>query len=394
MSFRILLVADDASVQHMVRESFEPFHRDLEVSISRGQADAVSKMDGAPFDALVTDSRLGGTDCIELLTEARRRQPQATRIALSDPGDAITLVRLGSLAHRVLSKPCDPDELRGAVQRARSLRELLTTPSLAVVVGRLGSIPTLSTLYTRIADELNFPDYSLAAVGNLVAQDIGIAAKLLQMANSALIGLRKPATTPLQAVRVLGAELTRTLVLAADLFSRYNPASLRPFSIEALWDHSRAVAELAGEIATIERAGDRVIREAALAGLLHDIGKLTLASQLPGPYREILSLIRSAGLTAAEAERRVLGASHAEIGAYLLGLWGLPDAIVEAVAWHHRPAECPGNTFTALTVVHAADAIIRAPDGVMPDLPYLQRLNLAERFEVWQRLPTTRTKAE
>lgn len=277
------------------------------------------------------------------------------------------VVQLVALAHRVLSKAGPPGELLAAIERAHSLRELLGSRSLAALVGRLTSVPALSAVYARIAEELAFSDYSLAAVGSLVSQDVGISAKLLQMANSALVGLRKPASTPAQAVRILGADLTRTLVLAADLFSRYNPHALKPFSIEAVWEHSQAVAELAAAIAVAERADEKVARECALAGLFHDIGRLTLASQLTGPYKEVLSRMRGENLTAVEAERAVLGTSHAEVGAYLLGLWGLPDGLVEAVAWHHNPGGCPGGGFAPLTAVHAADAILLEARGTQPD---------------------------
>lgn len=386
MSLRVLFVTQDHALQRTIREMFSPNQREWEVHLSRGGREALMRLDEPAFDALVTDSRIAGSDCMELLTEARRRQPLTARIALSDPGDQDNLVRLVSLAHRVLRKPCNPDELRGAIHRAHSLRGLLNSPSLAAVVGRLGSVPALSTLYTRIAEELTFPDFSLSAVGDLVSQDLGIAAKLLQMANSALVGLRKPVATPGQAVKILGAELTRTLVLAADLFSRYNPNSLRPFSIEALWDHSQAVGTLATEIASVETRDERIIRESALAGLFHDIGRLTLASQLPAPYKEVLMLIRSENLSDAQAERRVLGTSHAEVGAYQLGLWGMPDGLVEAVAWHHNPGGCPGTAFTPLTAVHAADTIMHAREGFIPDWDYLDRLGLNHRYEVWMKL--------
>jgi len=386
MSCRVLFVSDDVNAQRAFRLSFAPLRREWDVTVARGGTDAVRRLDGPGFDALVADSHLIGVGCADLLMEVRRRHPPTARIVLADRREPEELVRLLTLTHRVLQKPYDPAELQAAIQRAYSLRELLNSPSLASVVGRLASVPALSTLYSRIADELMTPDYSLAAVGDLVAQDLGIAAKMLQMANSALIGLRRPATTPNQAVKVLGADLTRTLVLAADLFSRYNPNSLRPFSIEALWEHSQAVAGLAGAIAACERHDDRLSRESALAGLLHDIGRLTLASQLSGPYREVLGIIRTEGLSAADAERRVLGTSHAEVGAYLLGLWGLPDAIVEAVAWHHNPGGCPGGAFTPLTAVHAADAIVRAGEGAKPDAEYLNRLGLADRWGRWLEL--------
>lgn len=392
MTRRVLFVADDPNLQRVLRLMAEPLQEEWTAYFSHSGPDAYSRLDEAAFDTIVADTRLAATDCGDLLMEVRRRYPQTVRIILAGTGEQDNLVRLVSLAHRVLPKPCDPLELESAIQRAHSLRELLASPSLAAVMGRIGSIPILSTLYTKIAEELTFPDYSLATIGELVSQDPGIAAKMLQMANSALVGLRKPATTPAQAVRILGADLTRTLVLAADLFSRYNPNSLRPFSIEALWEHSQAVGQLAGEIATAERAGERVIRESALAGLFHDIGRLMLASQLPGPYREALALMRTDCLTAAAAEVRVFGASHAEVGGYLLGLWGMADPLVEAVAWHHNPLGCPGVTFTALTAVHAADAIERMEEGVEPNMEYLKRLGLEDRWEVWTQLPKQREK--
>lgn len=385
MSGRVLLVTDDASAGRALRAAFAPLQGEWEATVARGAVDALRRLDGPSYDALVTDAQLAGVGCAELLLETRRRHPPTARLVLADANTG-ELVRLVALAHRVLPKKGDPTELLGAVQRSYSLRALLGNSSLASVVGRLASVPALSTLYTRIADELMTPDYSLAAVGELVAQDLGIAAKLLQMANSALVGLRKPATTPNQAVKILGADLTRTLVLAADLFSRYNPASLRPFSIEALWEHSRAVAELAGAIAASERVDERMTRESALSGLLHDIGRLTLASQLSGPYKEVMTLIRTENLQPAAAERRVLGTTHAEVGAYLLGLWGLPDGLVEAVAWHHNPSGCPSGTFTPLTAVHAADAIVRSAEGAHPDAEYLARLGLSDRWGAWAAL--------
>lgn len=382
MSGRVLFVTDDANTQRLARQAFAPVQPEWEVHMARGGAEVLRLISGPAFDSVVLDNQLAGISCTELLLEVRRRHPRTARMVLA-PAGSPEVVQLVAVAHRVLPKPCPPAELVNAVQRAYSLRELLGTSSLVSVIGRLTSVPALSTLYTQIADTLMQPDYSLAAVGQLVSQDLGIAARLLQMANSALVGLRKPAATPSQAVKILGADLTRTLILAADLFSRYNPNTLRPFSIELLWEHSQAVAELAGAIAAAERADERVIRESALAGLLHDIGQLTLASQLAGPYREVMKAMRIDNLPAEEAERQILGTSHAEVGAYLLGLWGLPDAMVEAVAWHHHPSGCPSAGFTPLTAVHAADTILHAAENAEPDAEYLARLGLSNRWSHW-----------
>jgi hypothetical protein len=89
----------------------------------------------------------------------------------------------------------------------------------------------------------------------------------------------------------------------------------------------------------------------------------------------------------------VLGTSHAEVGAYLLGLWGLPDGLVEAVAWHHNPGGCPGGGFTALTAVHAADVLLLEAHGAVPDWPYLARIGLSDRFAAWRILAYERAAA-
>jgi putative nucleotidyltransferase with HDIG domain len=384
MSRRVLFVTGEPGLTAALGRLLGPGGRDWEMISYPSGPKAFDAMAEQAADVFVADTRLASSE--EWLAEVRRRYPQTVRIVLADAQNRLELVRLSNFVHRVIVRPCSPADLLEAIQRAVSLQEFLRSPSLAAIVGRLGSVPSLPALYTRIIAELERPDFSLETIGELVSQDVGIAAKLLQMSNSALMGLRRPTTTPSQAVYILGAELTKALVLAAGIFSRYDPAAIRPFSIEALWDHSQKVADLAGRIAAEQGAGDMVVREAALAGLFHDIGQLTLASQIPGPYREVLSLVRNDKIPVAEAEQRILGATHAEIGAYLLGLWGIPDRVVEAVAWHHTPAKCPGESFTPLTAVHVADALVRPDDAANLDMSYLMRLKLEDRVGVWARL--------
>jgi HD-like signal output (HDOD) protein len=383
---RILFVADDPHLHRFLRQLMEPLEEEWQAAYSRGGSEALRCLEDGSYAIIMTDVRLAAGFCQELLLQARERTPQVVRIVMAGPGDQELLLRVLPLVQRIVAKPCDPAELYATLQRTQSLRELLQSPEVVAMVGRLGQIPTLSTLYSRIADELMKPDYSLAKVGELVSQDPGIAAKLLQVANSALIGLRRPATTPSQAVRVLGGELTRTLVLAADLFSRYNPAQLRPFCIDQLWEHSQSVAALAGRIAQIERMDERNTRDSTLAGLFHDIGQLLLASQLPEAYRDVFQLSRRENLPLARAEKEILGATHAEVGAYLLGLWGLPDPLVEAVAWHHLPEQCPGMIISPLTTVHAAEALLSEREGERPHIAYLERLGLDDHWDRWLEL--------
>jgi putative nucleotidyltransferase with HDIG domain len=329
--------------------------------------------------------RMPGMDGDELLSTVRRLYPLTVRVVLTGQCTREAMLRLARLAHRVFTKPCDPDELKAAVRRACTLQDLLGSPPLVALVGQLGSLPTPPALYTQIVRELERPDGSLAEVGELIARDVGMAAKLMQMANSSLLGLRNRAATPTQALQALGAETTKALILMSDVLTRYNPAAIHPFSIDGLWDHSHEVAALAGAIAQAE-VGPSQAADARLVGLLHDVGRLTLVSQRPTEYREVFQLARERHLALVDVERQVFGATHAEVGAYLLGLWGLPSAVVEAVAWHHAPGSCPATAFGPLAALHAAEGILAPEEGGPADATYFTALGMTDRLPVWVEL--------
>ena len=382
MSRRVLFVDDEPMLLGALQRMLRPMRGEWEMHFAPGGAEALALMAARPFDVIVTDMRMPGMDGAELLAEVCRRYPLTMRVVLTGQCSAETMMRLASTAHRVLHKPCGPETIKTTIQRTCSLQELLRSEQLAALTGRLPTVPSPPALYVAIVEELKQPEPSLEKIAVLMAQDIGMAAKLLQLANSALLGLRWPVPTVSQAVLVLGLETTKALVLAAGVFARYDPAALAPFSINNLWQHSQEVGALARRIAAEEGAEREVALDAAFGGLLHDIGRLVLAAQLPEAYKKVLELVERDGLAVTEAEAHVFGATHAEVGAYLLGLWGLPEALVEAVAWHHRPSQCPGRDFTVLTAVHAADTALPGGDGV-PDVEYLERLGLRDRMPVW-----------
>lgn len=385
MQRRVLFVDDEPNILDGLRRMLRPLRNEWEMRFASSGPDALTQLTAQPADVLVTDMRMPGMDGDALLGEVRRLHPLTVRIVLTGQCTREAMLRLVRLAHRVFSKPCDPDALRVAVQRACALQDLLYSSTLVALVGQLGSLPTPPALYDQIIAELEKPDGSTAEIGKLVAQDVGLTAKLMQMANSALLGLRNPTPSPVQAVQALGTETTKALVLVSDVLRRYDRAAIHPFSIDDLWDHSRAVAGLAGSIAQAE-AGRTQAADARLVGLLHDVGRLTLVSQQPEQYRQVFRLVRDEKLTIVQAERQIFGATHAEVGAYLLGLWGLPNPVVEAVAWHHTPSACPGSPFGPLTAVHAAETILALDEGGPADMSYLEKLGLGHRLTVWSEL--------
>jgi HD-like signal output (HDOD) protein len=286
-----------------------------------------------------------------------------------------------------LSKPCDPQELVLRLGQTFAMRDLLSNPALQTIVSSLRSIPSLPTLYGEITEALRSQDPSLAQIERIIAKDVAMAAKILQLANSAFIGARGRVSGLLQAVSLIGTETVRTLVLSVHVFSQFDGNSEIAAYLPALWDHSVAVASLARHIASSESRTKAVAEESFTAGLLHDVGQVVLLAEMPREYRHILE-INQGSILALELEH--LGCTHAQVGAYLMSIWGLPVPLVHAVAFHHCPAEAAETQFSSLTAVHAADAIVGMTDpspvvrNIELDMDYLDRLGLREREASWR----------
>lgn len=376
---RVLFVDDEPNVLDGLRRTFRSFRQEWDMRFANGGREALAAMAANPIDVLITDMRMPEMAGDELLDIVRDRHPAVVRIVLTGQCTRESMLRLIPLAHRIFSKPCDPAELKAAVVRAASFQKLIWNPSLIALIGQMGSLPTPPVLHTRILEAIENPDGSIAEVGKLIGCDIGLASKLMQIANSAWVALRQPTTNPVHAVQVLGLDTTKAIVLAAGVFNRYDPKTLAPYSIDNVWEHSCAVGALAEKIMSQEGDAKRA-GEARLAGLLHDVGRLTIACQQPETYKRVLHLVHETGVNLVEAERQVLQVSHAEAGAYLLGLWGLPSSIVETVAWHHTPCECPGISFDVLSAVHLAEAMLAPAEAKASIQAYLEHLGLSHRL--------------
>jgi putative nucleotidyltransferase with HDIG domain len=387
----ILFVDDEPRVLEGLRRMLRPLRHEWQMAFASGGVEALEILAVMPCDVLVTDMRMPGMDGVQLLETVRTRFPSMLRIILTGQCNRDTLLRGVSLAHRHLTKPCDPDTLKDTVARACALQQLLKSSSLQTLASRLDSVPSLPSLYLQVVKELEAREPSLPTIGRIISQDMGMTAKILQLANSALFSLPRRVTSAAQAVVLLGSETTRALVLAAHVFSRLDPALLQSFALESLWQHSMAVSALARRVAQTEQADETATGYAATAGMLHDIGKVMLASQWPKVYQEVLARTQQENVPLWEAERAVFGAGHAEVGAYLLGLWGLPDPIIEAVVWHHQPEACPGEHFTPLTAVHAANALAHEAEAsekneALWNEVYLRRPGREQRRDLWRTL--------
>ena len=314
------------------------------------------------------------------------------RIAFSGQQGQSLGLRSTDLAHQFLEKPIDAQLLRSIMTRACGLRALLSDDNVRKIVTNLKSLPSLPVLYKELMDEIHSGDASLKKIARVISKDMAMVTKILQLVNSAFFGLRTTVSNPEQAVALLGSDTIRALVLSMQAFSQFDAKSLAGFSLDALWQHGLKTSGYAKAIAKEECAPQAMIDDAFTSGLLHDIGMLVLASNMPDGYKQVLGLQKDKGLLDWQAEQEVFGVTHAEVGAYLLGLWGVGEAIVEAVAYHHRPSICGALAFSPLTAVHIANVLAESKNQtggesrpIQINEAYLTKLGKLDRLPAWEK---------
>ncbi len=385
---QILFVDDEELILNGLRRMLRPLRNEWEMTFVEGGQKALEWLENNTCDVIVSDMRMPGMDGVELLGEVRQRHSRVIRIALSGHSEMEMLLESVRATHQFLDKPCDAETLKSTIDRACGLRELMEDGKLSTLVSKIDSLPSLPTLYVEIMNEIASPDGSMMRVGDIIAKDVGMTAKILQIVNSAFFGVKRHISSPAQAATMLGLDIIRSLVFTTKVFSSFGKDT-GGLDMAALWQHSTEVGALARQIAVTEGQDTKICDYALMAGMLHDVGKLVLVAHLPEAYAQALALAGERNIQDWEAEYEVFGCTHMEVGAYLLGLWGLPNPIVEAVAYHHLPNKSVGNGFRPLTAVHMADSLLQTGNEAgeeqgLLDHDYLNRLDLAERIPVWQ----------
>ncbi len=388
---KVIFVDDEKNVlngyRRMLRKGLDGFDF-IFVSSGEQTLEALKKHQ---IDVIVADIRMPGMDGVTLLRRVKQYYPTVVRIALTGHSDMVTSLHATLLVHQFLSKPCDAATLKATLRRACTLSELLYDSDLQRLVLKLKSLPSPPFLYFQIMNEMQSPNSSTEKVGKIVARDIAMTTKVLQLVNSAFFGLREYVADPVQATSLLGMEIIRELVLSIHLFSEISQYKLEQLGLSSLWDHSMEVANFARMIALNGGLSRKEADQAFLAGLLHDVGKLVLAENMPERYYKGYWMGIQQGIELFEAENKVFGANHAQLGAYLLALWGLPDWVVSATGYHHIPEVKVEDGFSPVTAVHIANVFDHEanPHKIKGGLPqvnmdYLDQLGMVNRLETWK----------
>jgi HD-like signal output (HDOD) protein/CheY-like chemotaxis protein len=392
MKKRILFVDDELMVLEGIRRMLRSMRAEWDMEFVQSAEAALRLMGQKQFDVIVSDMRMPEMNGAELLAEVMKRHPTTIRLILSGYADKDLILKCVGSTHQYLSKPCEAESLKAAITRASNLENSLDNGRLKTLVCRMSRLPSIPTLYTQVVEKVSQVDASVEEVANLVGKDIGMTVQVLKLTNSAFFGLRRQLSTAEEAVSYLGMDTIKSLVLSIHAFSQFEDAETGLLRIDALWGHSLSVASLARRISKLEFQDAKAADESFTAGVLHDIGKLILAVNVPDEYAEAVRLAQT-GLDLSLAEEKVFGANHADVGGYLIGLWGLPAPVVEAVALNHSPSRATHQSFSPLTSVHAANFLelerFKSPPDWSPprlDTDYLSLVSNPARVAVWRDL--------
>jgi putative nucleotidyltransferase with HDIG domain len=351
---------------------------------------AMAQAQKQPFDVVVAKHDLAEVDGAELLNRLRETHPQTLRFIAADAARREEVMAQIQGRHEFLTIPFERAMLKSIIERSVA-EECGMSQNMRDLVGRIRTFPTLPSLYLEVVNALKNPHASTEDIGLIIAKDMAMTTKLVQVLNSAYFGLPRTISDPTEAVGILGFETVKSLIMTVKLLSQYDKVKPVYFSIDNIWKHSTNVARAAKTLALLETGDAACSGHAYTAGLMHDVGKVILAANFDEQYNGAHRVARKQQVPLWEVEKDIFGASHGEIGAYLLGRWGMSEEVIKVATLHHHPLHAGDTSFTALTAVHVANALEYEGNSETDGLPcpvvdaaYLQQLGLEGRLDRWR----------
>jgi putative nucleotidyltransferase with HDIG domain len=394
MKKRILFVDDEPNILKGLERSLRPMRSDWDMVFAQGGDNALNFLEKHPFDVIVSDMRMPRMDGDMLLNIVKHQYPMTARIILSGHSDKEMILKSMKSAHQYLSKPCRKEQLISAINKVCALGDLLNNSAVKQLLGKIETLPSMPCLYHQIMTHLQSSNGSAAGVGKIIGKDMGMTAKILQLVNAPFFGMSRHISGPEEAVVILGIDVVKTLVLSIEVFSTLSEGAVSVVSVDKIQDHCLKTGMIATKIGAREKMDKKTLDHALVASLLHDMGKLLLAEHFTDEYKTVIALVHREHLSFFKAEHQVFGITHAEVGAYLLGLWGLPQEIVHAIAFHHHPSKGGFEKFELCGLVHVAQ-LIEHHEQRQPgkwetlkglDEAYLETLGMTGRITLWRDL--------
>lgn len=357
--------------------------------------DAYQAVSAAHFEHAVVIIRADQqvSEAIALLRKIREKHPGVGRLLITEALRPFEAGQAAEVAHRCLSMDHSAEALERAIDRAMKAEQLLNQEGLRDYVSSLGHLPSFPSILHELDDALRSEHAGIKEIAEIVQKDPGVVTKILQLVNSSYFGLSAHNFfTVKEAVNLLGLRTIRDLILTAHLFEAM-PQSTEwsGFSFEQLQQRSVHVSQFAADLCKMAGLDREVQAQARLAGLLLDVGMIVLAMGDPEKYHQVMIRAQELNQPLYVVEKMLLGATHAQAGAFLLDKWNLAPEIVHTVLFHHVPNAAGDQSFSALTAVHLADSLLPPLFNAMGvnmggrlSREYLSSLDLLSELPNWE----------
>lgn len=359
----VLFVDDDPLILQGLQRLLRPMRNEWAMTFVESGMQALDRMQVEPFQVVVSDMRMPGMNGAQLLSEIKERYPRTVRLILSGHADKDLILQCVGTAHQFLVKPSDPETIRTAIARATAFNESAKADRIRRLVVEMDKLPSIPSIYAEMVEKLKREDVSIDEIGEVIAKDPSITAKLLKLVNSAFFGLSQQVASPSEAAAYLGIDTMKALVLGVNAFGSLQETQVAGFSMEKVWKHSLAVAGIGRRIIESEDTPRNYRDETFVAGMLHDLGKVVLAVNSPSDYEQVIARANREGQPLFAVEEDVFGANHGDVAGYILNLWGLPSRVVDAITHHHHPELSGADGLNPTIAVHLANEVAHGKDG-------------------------------
>ncbi|MBT8138735.1 MAG: HDOD domain-containing protein [Gammaproteobacteria bacterium] len=333
----IAFVDDERNILDGIRRSLRKYRKEWNLHFFETADAMLESMQSERFDAIISDMRMPKKNGLDLLTEARTKSPETIRIVLSGYSEEEIVLESLHVTHSFIAKPANTETIVDCIEKTLRTREWLKNEELRHLLGSIDSLPTLPAIYDALMQELASPDCSMQNVANIVASDSALSSTALKIINSAFFGLARHIESVQQAVNMLGIETIKNIALVSSVFSSVKADKSIIAKMDSLNANSIKMGNLAQKLSKASGLDKRGMDHTQIAAMMSQLG-------------DLISVCYKADLEKANAG----DIEPALIGSYMLSIWNLPFAIIDAVRWHREPASGGIPELHPLTIVHAA----------------------------------------
>lgn len=392
MGKRVLFVDDTESILFGYRKFCEKLFDDSwRFFFVNDGAEAIEIVESYAIDMVVSDLDMPFYDGVHLMDYLVEKAPSVIRIIVSGTTSLDKRQTVVKSAHQFFAKPAIPNALKDMFHRALYLDTLLVSDAARDFVIGLGALPSLPTVFHELQHECESPDFSLHRCGEIVAKDLSLSANILKVVNSSFFDLPNRVSSPEQAVSLLGVTLIKALIIQNYFHDSFGGSQLAPLSHEQLTKRAFAFASLAKQIAQRQQESSKRQDVIYVTALLHNIGELIFNFMAPEKYQKVLDESKAEGIPPYEVEQRYFSCSHADVSAYLLGLWGFEQEILECVVAHHAPAKGHRKSHDLLDYIYGTEYLLACEDAyehvvLESGRDFIENRDLLPKLKEWREI--------